>query len=403
MNLSKAEAVSMKILMVTRESQADRRYGLGQSLSPLIQELSRRGLATDYLCQVDLGQRAVRWQLRLHRVLSSFASMGKTSTNFPMLFYVLLERFNVGRLAAKVAVRDGYTHVHCHDPIIAAGFCFFLRFQPACRLVWGVTEHGFGCYAQAIHEDGIHLGRHVMNGMRKWEKSTLLNASWVIAPTKSGIAQIARDLEISPVPMNWYHIPHALPKLNPYSKEESRNRLDWNEDIVYLLAVGRIAPVKQFALLIQACAKLKLEKGFQLVILGDGNYDDLQKLAQQLGFSREIIFTTTEDIGLYLCAADLYISTSASESFGIANLEALAMGAPAICTAVGGVPEVVGDGALLIEPELDALIAAIQSMLDDREFREATAQKGRMRAKTWPDIIKITDIYEAIYRQVAAS
>jgi glycosyltransferase involved in cell wall biosynthesis len=146
-----------------------------------------------------------------------------------------------------------------------------------------------------------------------------------------------------------------------------------------------------------------LEKGFQLVILGDGNYDDLQKLAQQLGFSREIIFTTTEDIGLYLCAADLYISTSASESFGIANLEALAMGAPAICTAVGGVPEVVGDGALLIEPELDALIAAIQSMLDDREFREATAQKGRMRAKTWPDIIKITDIYEAIYRQVAAS
>ena len=79
------------------------------------------------------------------------------------------------------------------------------------------------------------------------------------------------------------------------------------------------------------------------------------------------------------------------------------MGAPAICTAVGGVPEVVGDGALLIEPELDALIAAIQSMLDDRELREATAQKGRMRAKTWPDIIKITDIYEAIYRQVAAS
>lgn len=391
----------MKILMVTRETLSDRRYGLGRSLMPLIAELHRRGIHADYLCQADLGQRALLWQHRLQHLLSSLPNIINTHTNFSTLFQVLLERFNMGRLAAKLAANHRYTHVHCHDPIIAAGFRFFLRFHPGCRAVWGVTEHGFGCYAQAIHEDGVHLGRHIMRIMRHWEASTLLAAAWVIAPTRSGINQIARDLGISPVPANWYHLVHARPVLNHYDKEEARNRLGWNDDAFYVLAVGRIAPVKQFPLLIEACARLKIKKDLQLVILGEGNYDDLQKLAQQLGFPRKIMFTTTEDIGLYLCAADLYVSTSASESFGMANLEALTAGTAAICTAVGGVPEVVGDGALLVKTNPDALTEGMHRMLNNSELREAIAQKGQTRAKAWPDIIEITNIYEAIYRQTA--
>ena len=391
----------MKILMVTRETQSDRRYGIGRSLMPMVEELRRRGIRADYLCQADLGQRALLWQHRLQHLLSSLPSMINTHTNFSTLFQVLLERFNMGRLAAKLAANQSYTHVHCHDPIIAAGFRFFSRFYPGCQAVWGVTEHGFGCYAQAIHEDGVHLGRHIMRIMRHWEASTLLAAAWVIAPTHSGIAQIAHDLGISPVPANWYPLAHARPVLNHYGKEEARSRLGWNDDAVYILAVGRIAPVKQFPLLIEACARLKIKKDLQLVILGEGNYDDLQKLAQQLGLPREIMFTTTEDIGLYLCAADLYVSTSASESFGMANLEALTAGTAAICIAVGGVPEVVGDGAFLIEPDLDALTEAMQSMLSNRALCETIAKKGQTKARTWPDIIEITNTYEAIYRQAA--
>ena len=393
----------MKILMVTRETLSDRRYGLGRSLAPLVEELHRRGIHADYLCQADLGQRALLWQHRLQRLLSSLPHIINTRTNFSTLFQVLLERFNMGRLAAKLAANQRYTHVHCHDPIIAAGFRFFSRFRPGCRTVWGVTEHGFGCYAQAIHEDGVRLGRHVMRVMRNWEASTLIAAAWVIAPTRSGIAQIAHDLGISLIPTNWHHLVHARPLLNHYGKQEARNRLGWNDDAVYVLAVGRIAPVKQFPLLIEACARLKIKKGLQLVILGEGNHDDLQERARQLGFPRKIMFTTTEDIGLYLCATDLYVSASASESFGLANLEALTAGTTAICTAVGGVPEVVGDGAILIESNPDALTEAMQRMLNDKELREAIAQKGQTRAKAWPDIIEITNTYETIYRQTAAS
>src|SRR5688500_12726786 len=137
---------AIKILMVTRETLSDRRYGLGRSLVPLVEELRRRGIGADYLCQADLGQRALLWQHRLQRLFSSLPGMANILTNFSALFQVLLERFNMGRLAAKLAAKQKYTHVHCHDPIIAAGFRFFLRFHPECRTVWGVTEHGFSCY-----------------------------------------------------------------------------------------------------------------------------------------------------------------------------------------------------------------------------------------------------------------
>ncbi|SDY12541.1 glycosyltransferase family 4 protein [Nitrosomonas sp. Nm58] len=392
----------MKILMVTRESQADKRYGLGQSLMPLIEEFRLRGIMVDYICQTDLGVRSILWQHRLHRLLVSLTRISKTDTDFLSLLYGILERFNMGRLAAKQAAKYGHTHVHCHDPIIAAGFRFFARFNSGCRAIWGVTEHGFGCYAQAIHEDGARLGRQIMRVMRNWEASTLLAASWVIAPTRSGIAQLAGDLGISPAPASWHSVVHARPVLNHYSKEAARNQLGW-DDAVYMLGVGRIAPVKQFPLLVEACSRLKIKKDLQLVILGEGDSGSLQELARRLGLSREIMFATTENMGLYLCAADLYVSASASESFGLANLEALVAGTAAVCTAVGGVPEVVGGGALLAEPTLESLTRTIQCLLDDDELRKAIAQKGHARAEIWPNIIEITDAYEAIYRQAAAS
>jgi len=388
--------------MVTRETRSDQRYGLGRSLVPLVEELRRRGIRTDYLCQADLGRRAWLWQHRLQRLFSVLSGRANTRTDFSMLLQVLLERINMGRLAAKLAAAQQYTHVHCHDPFIAAGLRFFLRFHPRCQIVWGVTEHGFGCYAQAIHEDGVHMKQRTMRVMRRWEARTLLDAAWVIAPTRSCLKQIANDLAIAPLPHNWHDVVHAHPALNRYSRAEARNRLGWNDTVMYVLSVGRIAPVKQFPLLIEACARLKLTQDLQLVILGEGDCGALQQKAQQLGLVREIQFAVTTDIGLYLSAADLYVSASASESFGLANLEALAAGSAAVCTAVGGVPEVVGDGALLVKPNVESLTQGMQHMLSDAALRESIARKGKTRADAWPDITEIANRYEIIYRQAAA-
>lgn len=388
----------MKILMVTRETRADRRYGLGRSLAPLIDEFRRRGIVVDYVCQDDLGVRAVVWQRKLHRLLSALLSRFNADTDFPILIHVILERWNMGRIAAKVAARHGHSHVHCHDPVIAAGFRFFSRFHPGLNARWGVTEHGFGCYTDAIHADGVRMGARVIGWMRRWESRTLLAASWVVAPTRSAMEQVALGLDIASIPETWRHIYHARPMLSRYSREEARRRLGWQDDVWYVLGIGRIAPVKQFPLLIEACTRLKQQTDIQLVILGEGEYGSLKALGKQQGLARDILFAVTDDVGLYLYAADLYVSTSASESFGLANLEAMAAGLGVLCTAVGGVPEVVGDGAQLVKPEPAALAEAMQRLLDNRTLRRSIAQKGLERAQAWPDIEEIANHYEKIYQ-----
>lgn len=384
--------------MVTRETLADKRYGLGRSLAPLVDEFHRRNTVVDYACQNDLGVRAIAWQRKLHHLLSCMLEKFKTDTDIPTLIHVVLERLNMGRIAAKIAAKHGHTHVHCHDPIIAAGFSFFSRFYPRLNARWGVTEHGFGCYADAIHADGVRLGSRTMRWMRHWEERTLFAASWVISPTRSAMEQVALDLNIAAIPATWRHIYHARPTLNRYSRKKARRLLGWQDDVFYVLGIGRIAPVKQFPMLIEACSRLKKQTDVHLVILGEGEYDSLLAMGKQLGLARDILFTTTDDVGLYLCAADLYVSTSASESFGLANLEAMVAGLAALCTSVGGVPEVVGDGALLVPPELEALTSAIQQLLDDGELRKSIAQHGLIRAEAWPDIVEIANKYEKIYQ-----
>lgn len=388
----------MRILMVTRETHADKRYGLGQSLTPLITEFKCRGIDIDYICQTDLGTRALLWQGRLQQLSLKLFGKMNGRTDFATLFSVLLERFNMGRATAKACSKKRYTHVHCHDPIIAAGYRFFSLFSLSPKARWGLTEHGFGSYTHAIHADGVRLGARILSLLCHWEAHTLAQADWVIVPSHSAVAQLAKDLGRQSIPDTWHIIYHARPSINRYRKPEARRQLNWSDGVFYILSVGRIAPVKQFPLLIEACAKVANTESVQLVILGDGDYEPLQKLAKQLKLKRGIEFSITNDIGLYLSATDLYVSTSASESFGLTNLEAMTVGATALCTAVGAVPEIVDVGGVLVEANLDAITAELQRLIIDQDARQTIAERGLQRAQSWPDIKTIADQYEKIYQ-----
>lgn len=384
--------------MVTRETPADKRYGLGQSLAPLIAEFKCRGIDADYICQADLGVKALLWQTKLQRLAYSLFAKLNIQTDFATLLYVLIERFNMGRLAAKACAHKHYTHVHCHDPIIAAGYRFFSLFLFASTARWGVTEHGFGSYSHAIHADGVRLGPRVLPLLCNWEAHTLTQADWVIVPSHSAVAQLAKDLGCQSTPNNWHVIYHARPNINCYRKQEARRQLNWHDEIFYILSVGRVAPVKQFPLLIEACAKAANSTSIQLVILGEGDYEPLQKLSEQLKLERNIAFTRTDDVGLYLSAADLYVSTSASESFGLANLEAMTIGVPILCTAVGAVPEIVATGGVLVDSNLNAIAAELHRLIADKSARQTIAELGQQRAQSWPDIKTIADQYEKVYQ-----
>jgi glycosyltransferase involved in cell wall biosynthesis len=91
------------------------------------------------------------------------------------------------------------------------------------------------------------------------------------------------------------------------------------------------------------------------------------------------------DVPDLLSAADLAVVTSDWEARQLFAQEALRSGVPLITTAVGGLPELVGDAAVLIPPgDVDALDAAVSELLDDPQRLADLGARGPRRAAEWP-------------------
>jgi len=390
-------SADIRVLMVTRENGIDKRYGLGKSLMPIIDEMKSIGVPVFYLSQADAGVRGLAMCKKIHSVISSVILPILRKKHLSELLWHIIERINMGRLAAIVSKRERITHVHCHDPAIAFGFRLFKRlFFLNKQIKFGVTEHGYGSYVQAVHEDGCELSSRSMNYLRKKEASILLYADWVISPTKVALQQLARDLSVYPLPSNWFAIVHPAPVMKEQSYRKSRERLGWQADNFYILAVGRLAPLKQFPLLLEACSELPY-KNFKIIILGDGNVESLYQYASQLGLQNCLEITTTDEIEYYYAAADLYVSCSATESFGYANLEALSMGLPVISTAVGGCTEVVANGGWLVPVDKLAISSAINTVISDFSFRMELSNRAIEWANNWPAAKQVTSDYLNVY------
>ncbi len=160
------------------------------------------------------------------------------------------------------------------------------------------------------------------------------------------------------------------------------------EPATTLVAVGRLAPVKGFDILVEALAvaRVKSSAAARLVLIGEGpEREALEARAERLGIGHAVEFAGRlgpAALRERLRAADLFVMPSRSEGMPLALLEAMAAGTPALASRVGGVPRVAGDCAVLVEPENpDALANALVSLLADRPLRERLARKARIRAQ----------------------
>ncbi len=340
-----------------------------------------------------------------HKGCCGFAS-GPWERSFAPIW---IERLNMGRLAAKVAARLNADIVHLHDPWIGWGYRLARRPLGSARARWGLTEHGFGSYTDAIREEGVPYTPALLKWHRRLESSVLAVADWVVCPTSSARDQLARDLGLPSVPEHWHAVPHARPALastlpSQQARDAARVRLGWSAEECaerwQVLAIGRINPVKRFDCLLRAC--VQLERPLRLTILGSGSAAQLLQAVPEAAGSRVVLDVhEVDDVAPYLTAADVYVSSTRNESFGLANLEALAAGLPALCTATGGVPEVVGDGARLLPAGDDqlqpALVAALLDWRNHPALARAQAGKGLQRAASWPDAAAVARRYGEVY------
>lgn len=382
----------MRIVHVTRETGADRRFGIGRSLAPVLEALERRGHAVHYLTQEDLGARGRAWQQRLARVIEPLA-VHRHGDAARSLVGTWAERINVGRVAAKAARRLGADAVHLHDPWLAWGW---LRARTWHRSAarWGVSQHGYGAYAHATREEGLPTTPSILARLVHLEGRVLQRADWVVCPTDAARAQLARDLALPEPPPHWHQVPHARPR----NAGAARSALA-RGDPPHVVAIGRLDPVKRMEAVVQAC--VRLGRPIRLTVLGGGDAARLRALVPP-GTALAVDVQVTDDVAACLATADVYVSASRNESFGLANLEALAQGVPAVCTAVGGVPEVIAGAAWLVpggdEGLPERLAEAMRMLLDDDALAQTLGARGAERARSWPDADAVAERLERLYR-----
>jgi glycosyltransferase involved in cell wall biosynthesis len=158
-----------------------------------------------------------------------------------------------------------------------------------------------------------------------------------------------------------------------------------------LVTVGRISPMKGQDLLVEALPRIVKEfPDLRCVFAGRVGSDagtentfvftrNLERRVLELGICENVCFAgEVEALIPLLQRADLYVQPSRMESFGRVVAEALGRGTPVVAFAVGGVPEVAGPGAVLVEPENSAALAdaVIHALRSPGEMAER-ARRGR--------------------------
>ncbi|MFP3880125.1 MAG: glycosyltransferase family 4 protein [Dehalococcoidia bacterium] len=177
-----------------------------------------------------------------------------------------------------------------------------------------------------------------------------------------------------------------------------------------VVMASRLVKRRSPGLLISAFARvLEVIPEAKLIIAGSGREKNrLCRQIERLNIANSVFMAgqlARARIAQLMAAADVYVSSSRVESFGLALLEASAVGVPVVCSNAGGAPEVFHHGfnALLYRPgDADAMAHAISRLLTDREL----AKNIRLRAVetaskyTWETAAKRTlRVYEELLQQ----
>lgn len=172
-----------------------------------------------------------------------------------------------------------------------------------------------------------------------------------------------------------------------------------------LTHISNFRPVKRVLDVMKTFELVRKEHKAHLVMVGDGpDRAEAEAYARDHGFEHEVRFTGKQlDIDTVLACSDIFLLPSATESFGLAALEAMAHKVPVIASRVGGLPEVVRHGVDgYLEPLGDVATMAQDALtlLRDPALRKKMGLSARDRALTTFDESPIVDQYEAVYERV---
>ncbi len=181
-----------------------------------------------------------------------------------------------------------------------------------------------------------------------------------------------------------------LAPLSPLEQEAARRR--WTGGAPYFIYVGALHGRKNIAGLLRAFDRFKLQTSLphRLLITGRPMWPNstIENTYRSMQHRDAVVFTgwlNGEAVGKALGAAEALVLVSHFEGFGLPIAEAQQVRTPVITSNVTSMPEVAGDGALLVSPDRPDEIAAAMEKVLDPEVRRTLIEKGarNVRRFSW--------------------
>jgi len=288
------------------------------------------------------------------------------------------------------------------------------------HLFW--MPRGLGCpYVLTVHDLLEHMyGSRDLSSLRR---------SLHFYLTRRVLRGAARVMAVSQFTKNEIHKLLAIPEerievvynaiderfLHGHASEADRELIAQRYQVnhPFILYAGAIRPHKNVVRIIEAFSALKNElakegrfEDLKLIIIGDdlSSHPRLRRTVIRSGVQHDVRFlgfVPIEVLRIFYDVAKIFVFPSLYEGFGLPPLEAMAHGTPVVTSNTSSLPEVVGNAALLVNPEnVFEIQRGLQRALCDTEFREGMKQRGYEQAQKFSWTNSVARILE-IYREVA--
>lgn len=190
-------------------------------------------------------------------------------------------------------------------------------------------------------------------------------------------------------------------------RAEIRGRYGIGPDDLLVLFVGMNFEVKGLDALISAVAKARRalpSAGVRLLVVGKGNVGKYEALARAHGIAGDVIFAGPMSGGIerYYRAADVFAMLSKFDTFGMAVLEAMAAGLPAVISPNVGAKDIIGDGVngfVLPDPWDDDAVAGTIATMADPAVRSRFGAEAQRTARgiSWDRVcLEVARVYDEV-------
>jgi glycosyltransferase involved in cell wall biosynthesis len=329
--------------------------------------------------------------------------IGVLPPNFRAIPLVAPERSVQGYREFRAALQ----HLQC-DLVHIPNLFSIPRALP-CRYVMTVHDM-LDHMARAREQSGFWRSLHF-----QLTKRVLAGASRIFAVSNFTRNEIEKLFEIPPERVEVVYNAIDERFLRGHASAADRDLIARRYQVTYpfLLYAGRISPHKNVVRMIEAFSALKTElerdgayPDLKLIIIGDdlsGN-PDLRRTVVRSGVHNDVRFlgfVPIEVLRIFYDEAKIFVFPSLYEGFGLPPLEAMVHGTPVVTSNVSSLPEVVGNAAVLVNPEnVFEIMRALHRVLMDQALRDRMKERGYKQATRFSWELSVRRILD-VYRQIA--